>query len=380
MEHTKKKGIGSDVMSGIKIIDAGLLSSVQDQGRYGYQRYGVSTTGAMDEFASRVANKLVENEDNAAVIETTMKGITFELKGDCVFAITGGNCETTLNGKDIALWISHKGKAGDVVKMGMCRGGLRNYIAFAGGIDVPIVMNSRTTNLKAKLGGVDGRKLVIGDELKIGDKDISNIVLKKFNKNEIPTFPKELEIRVILGQQVAEFTDNGVKTFLNNTYSITNESDRMGMRLSGEVIEHKTSADIISDGMTIGAVQVPGNGQPIIMMADRQTTGGYTKIANVITVDLPLLAQAMPGSKIKFVEISTREAVELLRKREEMLSKGENFPERFPKRKTGPLSTLPYKERNDACSTYKLKIKDKEFTVKMKEKEYKELIEIFKDI
>jgi len=365
-------------MSGIKIIDPGLLSIVQDQGRYGYQRYGVSTTGVMDEFASRVANRLVENDDNDAVIETTMKGITFEMTGDCIFAITGGNCETTLNGKVISLWDSHKGKAGDIVKMGMCRGGLRNYVAFAGGIDVPIIMNSRTTNLKAKIGGVDGRKLIIGDELKIGKKNLSDISLKKFDKNHIPIFSKELEIRVILGQQVDEFTDNGVKTFLNSVYSITNESDRMGMRLLGEAIEHKVSGDIISDGMTIGAVQVPGNGQPIIMMADRQTTGGYTKIANVITVDLPALAQAMPGTKIKFVEIRVKDAVELLRKREEEILAESSFLEILPKRRSGPLSLVPSLERNDGNSSYRLKINSKVFTVNMKEREFEELVELIK--
>ena len=365
-------------MSGIKIIDAGLLSSIQDQGRYGYQRYGVSTTGVMDEFASKVANRLLGNDDSEAVIETTMKGITFEITRDCIFAITGGNCETTLNGKVISLWRSHKGSAGDIIKMGMCRGGLRNYIAFAGGIDVPLVMNSRTTNLKAKIGGLNGRKLMVGDELKIGDKSISEIPLRKFNKNYIPTFPKESEIRVILGQQVDEFTDNGVKSFLDTVYSITNESDRMGMRLLGEAIEHKVSGDIISDGMTIGAVQVPGNGQPIIMMADRQTTGGYTKIANVITVDLPALAQAMPGTKIKFVEIRVKDAVELLRKREEEILAESSFLEILPKRRSGPLSLVPSLERNDGNSSYRLKINSKVFTVNMKEREFEELVELIK--
>ena len=363
-------------MNGIKILDAGLLSSVQDQGRYGYQRAGVSTTGAMDEFASRVANKILGNDENSAVIETTMKGISFEFLSDGAFTITGGNCETTLNGVSIKLWEAYKGKKGDVVKMGLCKGGLRNYIAFAGGIDVPVVMNSRTTNLKAKIGGVNGRKLMVNDEITILPVELSNIELKKFNKKYIPEFPKEIKIRVILGQQVDEFTEKGVKTLFDGKYSITNESDRMGMRLLGEGIEHKKGADIISDGMTIGAVQVPGNGQPIIMMADRQTTGGYTKIGNVITVDLPVLAQAMPGTKIQFLEITVADAVELLRKREAILSDENNYISRFGVKKTGPLSSVPYLVRHDGSSIHNLKIADKEFKVKMKDKDYNELIKL----
>ncbi|MGF6906021.1 biotin-dependent carboxyltransferase family protein [Fusobacterium sp. PH5-44] len=332
-------------MNGIKILDAGLLSSVQDLGRYGYQRSGVSTTGVMDEFASRVANKLLGNDENAAVIETTMKGISFEFLNDGAFAVTGGNCETTINGTPIKLWVGYKCKKGDIVKMGICKGGLRNYIAFAGGIDVPIVMNSRTTNLKAKIGGVNGRKLVINDEIEVFPIDLKTVELKKFNEKYIPKYSKEINVRVILGQQVDEFTEKGIKTLFDGQYSITNESDRMGMRLLGEAIEHKVGADIISDGMTIGAVQVPGNGQPIIMMSDRQTTGGYTKIGNVISVDLPVLAQAMPGTKIKFVEINRKDAVELLRKREIVVSDEKNYMSRFGVKKTGPLNPLPLLKR-----------------------------------
>lgn len=342
-------------MNGIKILDAGLLSSIQDQGRYGYQRAGVSTTGAMDEFASRVANKILGNDENSAVIETTMKGISFEFLSDAVFAITGGNCDTTLNGAPIRLWEAYKGKKGDIIKMGICKGGLRNYIAFAGGIDVPVVMNSRTTNLKAKIGGFNGRKLMVNDEIGLFPTDGPTIELKKFDKKYIPNFSKEIKIRVILGQQVDEFTKKGVETLFDGQYSITNESDRMGMRLLGEAIEHKNGADIISDGMTIGAVQVPGNGQPIIMMADRQTTGGYTKIGNVITVDLPVLAQAMPGTKIQFTEISVANAVDLLRKREAIISDENSYISKFGKKKTGPLYPIPYLMRKDGSHIRKSK-------------------------
>lgn len=310
----------------IKVLDAGLLTTVQDLGRYGYQRYGVSPSGVMDEFSAKVANKLVENNENESILETTMKGVSLEFLSDSVVAITGGQCDITINGDKIELWRSYKVKTGDILKMGFCKSGLRNYLAFSGGIDVPVIMNSKSTNLKAKLGGYKGRKLQVNDILNIGKQDSKNIL--EFNKDNVPSYKSELEIRVILGQQEDHFTDDGIKVFFNEIYSVTQESDRMGMRLqsaSEKIITHKEGADIISDGITFGAIQVPGNGQPIIMMADRQTTGGYTKIGNIISTDLPKLAQAKPGTKIKFIRCGLDEGIEFLKKMNKIINDKESY-------------------------------------------------------
>lgn len=301
-------------METLKILDAGLLTTVQDLGRYGYQRYGVSVSGVADEFSAKVANTLVGNEHGEAVLETTLKGISVEFLADCVFAITGAQCDSTLNGEKIKLWKSYKAAKGDILKMGICKSGLRNYVAFAGGIDVPVVMNSKSTNLKAKVGGFNGRKLMVNDVISVNPKHIETIV--EFDSKYIPSYSKEIQVGVILGQQDDYFTDAGINTFFTETYNITQESDRMGIRLasvSGNVIEHKNGADIISDGITFGAIQVPGSGQPIVMMADRQTTGGYTKIGNVISSDLVKLAQATPGTKVRFVKYELADAIASLK-------------------------------------------------------------------
>ncbi len=316
-------------MEVLKILDAGLLTTVQDLGRYGYQRYGVSASGVMDEFSAKVANILAGNDIKEAVLETTLKGVSIEFLADCVFAVTGAECETVLNDKKINLWKSYKAVKGDILKMGICKAGLRNYIAFAGGIDVPVVMNSRSTNLKAKIGGFNGRKLAKGDILFVNKNDF--VPLMSFEKKYIPTYTKEIQVGVILGQQEDHFTEKGINTFFNEIYNVTQESDRMGIRLtsvSGNTIEHKSGADIISDGITFGAIQIPGSGQPIVMMADRQTTGGYTKIGNVISSDLTKLAQAVPGTKVKFVKYELPQAIDALYKMNYIINNEASYTDR----------------------------------------------------
>lgn len=311
-------------METLKITDSGLLSSIQDLGRYGYQRYGVSCSGVMDEYAAKIGNKLVGNNEGAAVIETTLKGISGEFLADTMISVTGGQCDVFLNGEKIELWKSHSVKAGDILKMGFCKSGLRNYIAFSGGIDVPVVMNSRSTNLKAKIGGYKGRKLMVNDVI-CSFENLAKTEIMKLDENLIPQNSGEIEVRVILGQQCDYFTDAGIKTFFNETYTTTQDGDRMGIRLAGPEVEHIKGADIISDGITFGAIQIPGNGQPIIMMADRQTTGGYTKIGNVISVDLPKLAQGKPGTKVRFKEVFENEAIRLMRENDELINSENSY-------------------------------------------------------
>lgn len=342
-------------METIKILDAGLLTTVQDLGRYGFQRYGVSASGVMDEYSAKIANKLVGNKVGEAVLETTLKGVQIEFLQNTAVAITGGNCDVTLNGTKIELWQSYLVNRGDILKMGICRSGLRNYLAFAGGIDVPIIMNSKSTNLKAKVGGFNGRKLMTGDVLSVGVGSLEAPLT--LNKHYIPTYSKDIKVGVILGQQDDHFTEAGIKTFLNETYTVTQESDRMGIRLSsvsGATIEHKNGADIISDGITFGAIQVPGSGQPIVMMADRQTTGGYTKIGNVISSDLAKLAQATPGTKVKFVEYTLEQAVQAIKNNDIIINNQNSY-------------VSPVKEEvvDSSSRDYRIKINNKIFELKV---------------
>lgn len=342
-------------METIKILDAGLLTTVQDLGRYGFQRYGVSASGVMDEYSAKIANKLVGNKVGEAVLETTLKGVQIEFLQNTAVAITGGNCDVTLNGTKIELWQSYLVNRGDILKMGICRSGLRNYLAFAGGIDVPIIMNSKSTNLKAKVGGFNGRKLMTGDILSVGVGSLEAPLT--LNKHYIPTYSKDIKIGVILGQQDDHFTEAGIKTFLNETYTVTQESDRMGIRLSsvsGATIEHKNGADIISDGITFGAIQVPGSGQPIVMMADRQTTGGYTKIGNVISSDLAKLAQATPGTKVKFVEYTLEQAVQAIKNNDIIINNQNSY-----------VSPIKEEVVDSSSRDYRIKINNKIFELKV---------------
>ena len=342
-------------METIKILDAGLLTTVQDLGRYGFQRYGVSASGVMDEYSAKIANKLVGNKVGEAVLETTLKGVQIEFLQNTAVAITGGNCDVTLNGTKIELWQSYLVNRGDILKMGICRSGLRNYLAFAGGIDVPIIMNSKSTNLKAKVGGFNGRKLMTGDVLSVGVGSLETPLT--LNKYYIPTYSKDIKVGVILGQQDDYFTEAGIKTFLNETYTVTQESDRMGIRLSsvsGATIEHKNGADIISDGITFGAIQVPGSGQPIVMMADRQTTGGYTKIGNVISSDLAKLAQATPGTKVKFVEYTLEQAVQAIKNNDIIINNQNSY-----------ISPIKEEVVDSSSREYRIKLNNKVFELKV---------------
>ena len=291
----------------IKVQKPGLCTTVQDMGRVGFQKFGIPVSGVMDEFSFVVANYLLGNNYNNAVLEVQYMGPTLEFDFDVSVAITGANLSAKLNGEDVAMWETINIKKGDVLSFGNIKEGVRTYIAFAGEIDVPLVNGSKSTLLKSKLGGFDGRQLKMLDEIEIKNPRVlenKNKLQEKF----IPKFVAENEIRVILGPQDDYFTENGIKTFLSSEYTVTKDADRMGMRLSGEVIEHKDKADIISDAAVFGSIQVPGNGLPIILLADRQTTGGYTKIATVIKADLPKLAQMSPNNKIKFKKVELSEA------------------------------------------------------------------------
>lgn len=294
-------------MSKIKVISPGLCTTIQDNGRIGFQQFGIPVSGVMDKYSFLVANYLVGNEGHEAVLEIPYLGPTLEFDFDVTISITGADLSPKLNNNDIEMWKSINIKKGDILSFKSIKSGSRSYIAFSAEIDVPEINNSKSTLLKSKLGGFEGRQLKKGDIINFKNVRVlnkENILDKKY----IPTFNNENTIRVLLGPQDDYFTENGIKTFLESEYTITKNSDRMGMRLDGNTIEHKDKADIISDATVFGSIQVPGDGKPIILLADRQTTGGYTKIATVIHIDLPKLAQMSPGNKINFEKISLEEA------------------------------------------------------------------------
>ena len=304
MENSGKKGF--------TVLNPGVLTTVQDFGRIGYQQFGVSVSGAMDPRAMRFANLLVGNPENEAVLECTMLGPQLQFDETTIIAVTGGNLGPTLDGQPLKTYCAYKVNAGQTLRFAGLRSGCRAYIAFAGGLDIPEVMGSRSTYMKAKIGGFKGRKLEKGDA--IGFRDPKSELFNLDKRNLTPEcVPRDVyTLHVIMGPQDDMFTEEGIKTFLSETYTVTPEFDRMGCRFDGPEIAHKNGGDIISDGIAFGAVQVPSAGKPIVMLADRQTTGGYTKIANVMTADFRILAQLKAGDKVRFEKISVAAAQEAL--------------------------------------------------------------------
>lgn len=284
----------------------GVLTTIQDEGRYGYEQFGMSPAGPMDGTAFRTANLLVGNPEGESALEATVLGPTLRFDQDNVVAVTGADMAPILNGRPCPMYQAVAVKAGDRLALGAARTGCRAYIAFAGGLDVPQVMGSRATALQNKVGGFQGRKLAKGDSLGFR---APNPALPLPRTAPVPApAGREVVIRVILGPQDDAFTEEGVRTFLSQPYVVSKDFDRMGCRLEGPVIRHKADGNIISDGMVTGAIQVPTSGQPIIMLAERQTVGGYTKIATVISADLPLVGQRKTGDVICFQAVSVEQA------------------------------------------------------------------------
>ncbi len=304
----------------LEIMESGLLTTVQDRGRYGYQRHGVPVSGAMDEFALRMANLMVGNDQNAAALELTVQGPKIEFLADTWIALTGADLSPTIDDQPVPHWQAVEVKEDSVLEFGDIRDGMRAYLAIRGGIDVPIIMGSRSTYVKGKFGGVNGRALLKGDQLATLPVDSGEFVPKRLPKNyTAPVYGGRHRLRVILGPQHEEFDKKTISNFLRSRYKIDPQSDRMGYMLDGPKIEHVTDADIISDGNPPGAIQIPGDGVPRVLLADRGTTGGYAKIATVITADLGKLAQALPGQVVSFRQVSIEEAQEALRAQETVI-------------------------------------------------------------
>jgi biotin-dependent carboxylase-like uncharacterized protein len=314
-------------VAAFEILEPGILTTVQDLGRYGFSQYGVPPSGALDPYSFRIANLLAGNAEEEACLEATVMGLKMKALRDVVVSITGGDLSPTLNGESLEMWKTHLLVEGDIISFKSVRKGCRAYLAINGGFVVPKIMGSSSTYLSGRFGGLGGRALRRGDILYIPGRPSSLDKLGlRFPNDLIPPFEKEALLRVIFGPQDHHFTQNGFQTFCASSYQVTPQCDRMGVRLEGPKIERQSDVEesIISEGLISGAIQVPGDGKPIIILTE-VVTGGYTKIATVISTDLTKVAQMKPGDRVRFEPISIEEAHRILRGQEEQLKEFKTF-------------------------------------------------------
>ncbi len=308
----------------MEVLSLGLLTTVQDLGRHGYQRYGVPVCGPVDEFALRAANALAGNPPGAAGLELTVSGPVLRFHADMLLALTGGDLACRLHSVDLGawdvpLWTALFLRAGSVLECRGRRSGCRAYLALAGGIVTPPVLASQATCLSGGFGGCDGRALAAGDWLATwppapGRSQLAGRVVPAERRRAYMENPS---VRVIPGPQAGYFGDDALQVLLTQPYQVSPTSDRTGLRLAGPRLARAGNGEMISGGMALGAVQVPAGGQPIVLLADRQTVGGYPVIATVIRADLPLLAQCLPGAgSVRFQAVTVEEAQRLWRARQ----------------------------------------------------------------
>lgn len=325
----------SHKMEIFEVIQPGVYTTIQDRGRFGYQQFGVPICGVVDSFAYRVANALVGNVQGEAVLEATVLGPTLKVLSERVIAVTGGNLSPFLNNAPLNMWESVAVHSGDTLQFKGVKSGCRAYIAVAGGIDVPIVMDSRSTYVAGRIGGIDGRPLAAGDRLNNGEGE--GRVGIQAPSNLVPTYPDDIEIRVILGPQDDYFSE-GIERFFGSTFKVSPKADRMGYRLEGDRIVHKEGVvkSIISEPSVPGGIQIPPDGLPIILLVE-QTVGGYTKIATVIFPDIGKVGQAKPGNRMRFRRVELEEAHQILKMEEKKIAsiyalnpRGRNRPAQSP--------------------------------------------------
>ncbi len=295
----------------IAVIKPGMLTTIQDSGRWGYQSEGVPVAGAMDPCSFRLANALVGNSRDAAALEITMLGPELEFEAERIAAIAGAEFEVTVDGRGVPLNAPFIVPLGARLRFGARRRGARAYLAIAGGIGTAPVLGSRSTHVISAMGGLDGRPLRAGDRLPLEPVTLAHTAGRA--RGPVFELPEhQARVRVMPGPQAEYFTADAMAQLQSAQYVISQQSDRMGFRLNGPVLSHARGADIISDATPLGVLQVPASGQPILLMADRQTTGGYPKIATVISADIPIAGQLGPGDEITFAACTLAEAVTAL--------------------------------------------------------------------
>jgi antagonist of KipI len=299
-------------MDAFRVISPGSFTTVQDRGRYSFIDRGVPPSGALDLFALTVANHLVGNPAGAAALEITMMGPALEVLAEADVALTGAAMALTVNQEPAPGWQSIRVKGGDIVRIRQAKSGCRAYLSVTGGIDVPVVMGSRATCVKAKIGGFEGRPLRKGDVLgRVQEESLAKP--RKLPADFIPAYSQDVVLRAVAGPQDEAFA-HGLETFFKSVYEVTPEADRMGYRLQGPPVNHDAGfpQSIISEPTMPGNVQLPADGQPIILLVE-QTTGGYTKIATVISTDLSKIAQAVPGNRVRLLRVTLEEAHRIYR-------------------------------------------------------------------
>ena len=312
-------------MDAFSVLTPGGYTTIQDQGRFGYQQMGIPLCGALDAFAFHTANLLVENFKNAAIMEITVMGPRLEIMAEADLAVTGAEIGMTLNDQPIEAWKSFSVKPGDVLDIQQVKSGCRAYLAVNGGIDVPEVMGSRSTYVGGNIGGYHGRLLKAGDVIKCGRaKRLPR--MREMASDMIPSYPPEIVIRAIPGPQ-DDFFREGLDIIFQSDFMVSTKADRMGYRLQGPKVQIRKGMpkSIISEPTMPGGVQIPADEQPIILMVE-QTVGGYTKIVTVISVDLPKVAQATPGDTIRFEKVSLEAAHSLY---QEQLTKLQDLEDRI---------------------------------------------------
>lgn len=282
-------------MNALKILKPGLLTTVQDAGRPGFMKYGIPLCGAMDQRSMRAANSLLGNTPGAAVLEITMTGPEFVALTDISVAVTGARFDVLINGASTKAEVLSLAE-GDRVKFSRLLEGARAYLALSGGVDVPLIMGSRSTYVPGAFGGFEGRSLRTGDILNAGADQASASESPK-----ITPLNEETTVRVVPGAEADQFSPAAAGHLLDAVWQVSPDSNRMGLRLTGPVLEMQSSDSMISTGLMPGSVQLPSGGQPIVIMRDGQTTGGYPRIFHVLSEDIDLLAQARGGSVVRFV-------------------------------------------------------------------------------
>ena len=313
----------------IEVTDGGLSTTVQDLGRRGHYHIGMPPSGTMDQFAGRAANVLVGNDDDAAVLEMTYQGATLEFTEDAVVAITGASMGATLDGEDLSLWTAHAVDAGSELSLAFAEDGARTYLAVAGGIDVPEYMGSRSTYTLVSLGGHEGRALEAGDRLPVGASSVDSTAVdgRSVPDDRRPTYDSSEPIRVVTGLCDYRLTDDGRSALLDSEWTVSAEADRVGYRLEGPDIEFETReqpfgagtnpSNVVDLGYPVGSIQVPE--QPIVLMRDAVTGGGYVTVGTVISVDRNRLAQRQTNQSVHFEDVSVEEAHEARHAHEERL-------------------------------------------------------------
>lgn len=309
-------------MASVVVLKPGMLTTVQDLGRWGLQDSGVPVAGPMDAYSHRLANRLVGNPDTAATLEVTLIGPELQFEGEVLCAIAGAEFPVRLDGVAVPSCRAFRVPSGGRLSFGVRRRGARAYLAVRGGFDVPKVFGSRATHLLSAMGGLGGRALASGDRVPVGDE-----VAGEPTAGEPLVLPEGgARVRVVWGPQDDYFTAEARERLVTERFLLTPQSNRQGYRLQGPALAHAGPADILSDATPIGSLQVPASGQPILLMADRQTTGGYPKIATVITADLPVAGQLAPGDWVAFAPCSLEDARQALLARERALGRPVGAP------------------------------------------------------